>query len=76
MMDRDEIQKRMKANIEEAKNNPEFQAASNTFKEETQKYTIHAADIEEIKALKAVFGIAKEEAENLQRDILLGEDAE
>lgn len=75
-MDKDEIQRHMRAAIEATKNNPEFQAAFKQFKEETKKYAPEVAKIEEVQTLKNFFDAAKEEAANLQREMLLGEDAE
>lgn len=73
---KDEIQQHMKEAINQAKNNPEFQSALKNFKKETEKYAPQAQNIEELRILKDVFEVAKEEAENLQRDALLGQDAD
>lgn len=73
---KNEMQQQMREAINKAKNNPEFQSALKDFKKETEKYAPQVKEIEEVKILQDFFEAAKEEAENLQRDVLLGQDAD
>ena len=73
---REEMQRQMRNGIEEAKKNPEYQAALKKMQEDAKQYASQVKQIEEVRTLSDFFEIAREEADKLQRDVLLGQDAE